>query len=173
MAKRSTPESNVHLHDLVECGYQRLRKPERKRQLRPRHQQLRHQALEEGGRTFMSRHHSNNLDTRLLNFEVLVLYPGLDDIQRRRHNKRRRRSRRRGHKILAPGCLVVVFQLEEILLRGGRATKQREGARRIACCCPPPAAIQSKTLIGDDAEHASSAESFRVGLAFDLEDIKR
>ena len=170
---RSTPESKVGLHDLVESRDKRLRKPEGKRQLRPGHEQLRHQSLEERRKPLLPRHIPNDLDTRLLDFEVLILYPRLNHIQGRRHNKRRRRSHHRSHKILEPARLVVILQLKEILLRGRGTTEQRKRARRIACSRPSPASIQSEALIGDDPKHASAAESFWVCLPFDLKDIQR
>ena len=37
---------------------------------------------------------------------------------------------------------------------------------------PAPPAVEAETLVGNDFEEASAAEGFRVGLAFDFEDIE-
>lgn len=68
------------LHNLVECGYQRLGQPEREDELGTCHQELRCQALEERSETLILHHVGNDSEAALGVFEVPVLYPGLDNV---------------------------------------------------------------------------------------------
>lgn len=103
---------------------QRLCQPEREGQLRPRHQQLRRQALEKRRDTLLPQHAADNRKAAPLDLKVLILYPGLDHVERRRHHQRRRRTADGCHKVLTPGRLVVVLELEEVLLGCGRAAEE-------------------------------------------------
>lgn len=163
----------VILQNLVERWNQRLGQPERERELRSRHQQLRHQALEEGRRTLYPRHIAHNPEARLLGLEVAVLYARLDHIQRRRDDERGRRSGNGRNEILQPRRTVVVLHLVQVLLSCCRPAEQRKGARRIARGGPAPASVQPKPLVGDDAQEAAVAECLWVRLTLDLEHIQR
>ena len=69
---------------LIKGRNQRLRQPKAKHQLRPRHQQLGGQPLEETGRPFLPRHPAQDLEAGLGVLEVAVLDPGLDHVERGR-----------------------------------------------------------------------------------------
>ena len=54
----------------------------------------------------------------------------------------------------------------------GGAAEEGEGAGRVTGGGPAGAAVEAHAFVGDDAEYATAAEGFGVGLAFDLEDVE-
>lgn len=105
--------------------------------------------------------------------EVAVLDTGLDDIERGRDNERGRCTSNRGDEVLEPGGLVVVLETEDELLGESGTTEEGERARGVSGCGPTPSAVETETLILDDLEHTTAAEGLGVGLALDLENVKR
>lgn len=163
---------SVPLHDLAESWDERLRKPETEDQLRPSHQHLWYQTLEERSGTLMLSHIRNDPEARLWVLEIAVLYPSLDDVQGCRNNQRRRRTHYRRDKVLAPRRLVVVFEMENLLLRPCATTEQRERARRVTCRRPPCTSVQAHTFVCDDLEEPARPECLWVCLALDLEHVE-
>lgn len=85
---------------------------------------LGHQSLEEGREALVLGHVGQNAEAGLGVVEVLVLDTGLDDIERSRDDERGRGTSNRSDKVLEPGSLVVVLELEHVLLGKGGTTKQ-------------------------------------------------
>ena len=71
------------LYNFIKCRYQRLCEPEAENQLRPRHQQLWCQPLEETCKPFILHHTPHNLEPTLGILKISILYPRLDHVQRR------------------------------------------------------------------------------------------
>lgn len=77
----TSPQIQIHpLYHLVERRYQCLCQPEAEDQLRPSHQKLWRQPLEEAGEPFVPHHVPHDPETAFRVIEVSVLYPGFDDI---------------------------------------------------------------------------------------------
>lgn len=55
----------------------------------------------------------------------------------------------------------------------GGATEEGEGAGSVTGGGPAGTTVEAHAFVGDDAEDASAAKGFGVGLAFDLEDVER
>lgn len=85
---------------------------------------LGHQTLEKTGEAFISGHVGKNSETTLGVVKVSVLNSSLDDIERRGDDKRGRGTSNGSNKVLEPGGLVVVFQVEDVLLGECRTTEQ-------------------------------------------------
>jgi len=68
-------------NNLTKRRDQRLCQPETKHQLRPRHQQLRRQPLEETREALVLHHRAHDLEPRLRVLEISVLDAGFDDIE--------------------------------------------------------------------------------------------
>ena len=164
--------SSFFLYNFVECRYQRLRKPEAKHQLRPRHQQLGRQALEEAREPFLPRHTAHDPEPALRVIEIPILDPRLDHVQGRRHQQRGRRAGNGGDKVLQEAGGIVVVEFVEVLLGGGGAAEEGKGARGVAGGGPAGAAVEAHAFVRYDSEDAAAAEGFGVGLAFDLEDVE-
>lgn len=81
-------------------------------------------ALEEAGETLVAGHVGQDAEAALGVVKVLVLNAGLDDVERCRHNERGRGTGNRGDKVLEPGGLVVVLELEEELLGESGTTEK-------------------------------------------------
>lgn len=77
---RSNQPFNAQLKNLIKGRNERLRQPETEYQLRPRHEQLRRQSLEEAGDTLVLHHATHDPESRLGILKVAVLYPRLDDV---------------------------------------------------------------------------------------------
>lgn len=73
---------------------------------------------------------------------------------------------------MRPARGVVVRQSEDLFFRKRRAAEEGEGAGSIAGGGPAGAAVESHAFITHDADNATAAEGFRVGLAFDLQDVE-
>lgn len=117
-------------------------------------------------------HILDNLDTGLWVLKVAVLDTGLDNIKWSGDDQRGRCTSNRGDEVLEPGGLVVVVELEEVTLGESRSTEESEGTWSIAGSGPSPAAVETETLIFDNADDTASAESLWVCLTLDLEDVK-
>lgn len=116
--------ARLHLHHLVESGYQRLGQPKREDELRARHQKLRCQALEKGGRALQLHHVGDDPEAALRVLKVLVLYPSLDDVQGSRNDERCAGTGDRGDEVLSPGSRVVVAKFVKVFLCSGRTAEQ-------------------------------------------------
>jgi hypothetical protein len=114
----------VCLYNLAKRRDQRLRQPEAKHELGPRHQQLGRQPLEEAGQALVPRHVAQNAHPGLRVLEVAVLDPCLDHVQRRGHNQRRARPAHRRHEVLPPARRVVVLQAVDVFLGEGGAAEE-------------------------------------------------
>lgn len=179
----------THLHDLAKRRNQRLGQPEGEDELGPCHEQLGCEALEEGRDALVLHHARDDAHAALGVLKVPVLDARLDDIERRRHDERGRGTGNGGDKVLAPAGLVVVAELVEVLLGCGRTTEElavlvwaqkllqsvltyRERTGRVTGGSPAPTAVQTKALVGNDPEQATTAEGLWVGLALDLEHVE-
>lgn len=156
----------------VEGWDQSLCQPEGEDKLWSSHQQLWNETLEEGGSSLSADHVLDDLNTRLWVFEVAVLDAGLDDIEWSGDDQRGGSTSDGGDKVLEPGGLVVVIELEEVTLGESRSTEEGEGAWSVTGSGPSPSTVESKTLIADNADDTTSTESLWVCLTLDLEDIK-
>lgn len=116
-------QTPTHLHNLTERRNQRLSQPKRERQLRPRHQQLRRQALEETQHPLVPRHVGHDAPPALPDLEVAVLDARLDDVEGRGDEDGGAGARDGGAEVLGPGRAVVVLEVEEVLFRGGGASE--------------------------------------------------
>ena len=145
----------------------------------------------------MPGHVGQDLETALGVVKVLVLDASLDDVEGRRHDQRGRRAGDGGDEVLEPRRLVVVLQREEELLGKGRTAEQlweiesacldrafgsgvrgrewtyRKRARGVSGRRPLPSSVQAEPLVLDDLDNAAATEGLGVGLALDLEDVKR
>lgn len=164
--------SGLLLYDFIKRRYQRLREPEAKHQLRPRHEQLGREPLEEAREALLPHHAAHDPEPALRGLEVAVLDARLDDVQGRRHEQGGRRARDGGDEVLQEAGRVVVVESVQVLLGGGGAAEEGEGARGVAGGGPAGAAVEAHAFVRDDAEDAPAAEGFGVGLAFDLEDVE-
>ena len=156
------------LYNFIECRYQRLREPEAKHQFRPRHQQLRRQALEKACKPFILHHAPHNLEPALGILEVPILYPRLDHVQRSRDNQGGRGTRDRGDEVLHEAGGAVVVEFVQVLLRGCWTAEEGEGAGGVAGGGPAGAAVEPHAFVCYYAEDTAAAEGFGVGLAFDF-----
>lgn len=156
----------------VESRDQRLGEPEGEDELGASHEQLGDETLEEGSHTLVLGHVGQDAETALGVLKVAVLNTGLDDIEGSGDDEGGRGTGDGGDKVLEPGGLVVVIELEEELLGKGRTTEQGEGTGGVAGGGPSPAAVQAETLVGDDLEDTTAAEGLGVGLTLDLEDVQ-
>lgn len=112
------------LHKLRVGWNKRLCQPEGEGQLGSSHQKLGGQSLEEAAEAFLLRHVGDDAETALLNLEVSVLYPGLDNIHGCGDDDGGTGTCNGSDKVLAPGCFVVVFHLVEILFCGCGSSKE-------------------------------------------------
>lgn len=160
------------LEDLVEGWDQRLCQPEGEGELRAGHEELRYQALEECRWPFVSHHVCDNLRTTLLNFEVAVLYPSLNNVKWRGDDKRCGGTGDGCDEVLEPASLVVVLELEEVLLGCGRASEEGERTWRIACRRPAPSSVQAEALVANDSQDATATERLWVCLPLDLQHVQ-
>lgn len=101
-----------------------LRQPEGEDQLGARHEQLGDEALKEGAEALVASHVGQDAETALRVVEVAVLYAGLDNVEGSRDNQRGGGTGNRGDKVLEPGGLVVVLELEQELLGKSRTTEE-------------------------------------------------
>ncbi|KAI7506407.1 hypothetical protein KC367_g185 [Hortaea werneckii] len=161
------------LKDLVEGWDQSLCQPEGEGELGASHEKLRNQALEERRWPFLSHHVRDNLRTALLDLEVAVLYPSLDNVKGRGDNKGSGGTGDGGDEVLEPAGLVVVLELEEVLLGRGRASEEGERTWRIACRRPAPSSVQAEALVANDSQDATATERLRVCLPLDLQHVQR
>lgn len=87
---------------------------------------LGHQSLEEAREALVLSHVRQDPEAAFRVVEVSVLDTGLDDIEGCRDDKRGGRASNRGDKVLEPGGLVVVLEMENPFLRERRTTKEGE-----------------------------------------------
>lgn len=119
-----TQRKKRRLQHLVECGYKRLCKPERKYQLGSSHEQFGRQSLEERREAFVAHHLGHNLETALGVVEVPVLNPSLDHVQRCRDDQGSAGTGDGSNKVLAPRSGVVVLEFIQVFLGCGRTTEE-------------------------------------------------
>ena len=112
------------LQHFVECRNKRLCQPETEDQLRPCHEQLRRQTLEETGDPLILQHAADDLKPALGIFKIPILYSSLDYIERRGNDKGCRGSSDRSYKILEPGSGVIISKFVKLLLGEGGTTEK-------------------------------------------------
>jgi hypothetical protein len=161
------------LQDLVEGRNEGLGEPEGEGELGTGHEELRKQALEEGGRSLVLKHVGDDASAGLLDLEVAVLNAGLDDVERCRDNEGSGGTGDRSDEVLAPAGAVVVLELVKVLLGCGRATEKRERTRSVASSGPAPTSVQAEALIGNNPHDTTATERLRVCLSLDLEHVER
>jgi len=111
-------------NDLPKRRDQRLCQPETEHQLRPRHQQLRRQTLEETRDAFLPHHRAHNLEPRLRVLEISVLDTGFDDVEGSGDDERSRSAGDGGDEVLEVGGGVVVGEVVEIFFGEGGTTEK-------------------------------------------------
>ena len=117
-------------------------------------------------------HVLDNLDTALWVLKVAVLDTGLDNIKWSGDDQRGRGTSDGSDKVLEPGGLVVVVELEEITLGESGSTEESERTWSVTGSSPSPSAVETEALILDDTDDTASAESLWVCLTLDLEDVE-
>jgi len=111
-------------NDLPKRRDQRLCQPETEHQLRPRHQQLRRQPLEETRDAFILHHRAHNLEPRLRVLEISILDTSFDDIEGSGDDEGGRSAGDGSDEVLEVGGGVVVGEVVEIFFGEGGAAEQ-------------------------------------------------
>lgn len=163
----------VFLHDLVEGRDEGLGEPEGEGELGTGHEQLREQALEEGGRTLVLEHVGDDASASLLDLEVAVLDAGLDDVERSGDNEGGGGTGDGSDEVLGPGSAVVVLELVEVLLGGGGTTEESERTGSVTGGGPAPTSVQTEALVRNDPHDTTATERLGVCLPLDLENVER
>lgn len=159
------------------------------------HKDLGSQSLEETTETFLLDEILDNVQSRLGVLKVTVLNTGLDDIKRSSDGDRSDSTANGGAEVLEEGSLVVVLETKDVFLDKGGTTEERKGARGVTGSRPASTTVQTllvevlahhhsmspsrdlpvqaHAFILDDGEETTATESFRVGLALNLQDVER
>lgn len=159
------------------------------------HKDLGSQSLEETTETFLLDEILDNVQSRLGVLKVTVLNTGLDDIKRSSDGDRSDSTANGGAEVLEEGSLVVVLETKDVFLDKGGTTEERKGARGVTGSRPASTTVQTSLVevlahhhsmspsrdlpvqahafILDDGEETTATESFRVGLALNLQDVER
>lgn len=110
-------------HD-VKCRNKGLSQPEREDELGAGHEKLRDKAFEEGRKSFVLRHVGEDAEAALGVVEVAVLNSGLNNIEGSGNDQRGRGTSDRSNKVLEPGSLVIILEVEKVFLGKSRATEK-------------------------------------------------